>query len=153
MSSASTSTSRSTVRAGGRSRMTIEQKVATFATQHTALTQELDSLDRISTELPNLESGLELLRTSVSSAETRIAQGREQLRKEWRAHSESAGGQMPPLASISRLKGTNDPARARLQHEYRSASVFSQLHMRVDQLSQCISGRHGALEHRGERST
>ncbi|KAH7099687.1 hypothetical protein BKA62DRAFT_283184 [Auriculariales sp. MPI-PUGE-AT-0066] len=73
----------------------LDQKVAIFAAQHVALTRELDELEQSTSERPRLETAHDFLRRSVTAAEKRILQGREQLKSDWRAHSASSKGKAP----------------------------------------------------------
>jgi hypothetical protein len=102
------------------SSLAVAEKVATFARQHAALTTELDELARLMVDLPDLESALAYMNTSIAAAEPRIAQGRAKLRNEWRAHTESLSS-----ASSSR-KGKEDMQKqAQIQQEL--AWVFDRI--------------------------
>ncbi|KAH7097726.1 hypothetical protein BKA62DRAFT_674808 [Auriculariales sp. MPI-PUGE-AT-0066] len=101
--------------------MTLGQKVATFAAQHAVLTREIDELERLSAELPSLESVLEMSKNSIAAAEVRISQGRGKLRKDWRAHSELAasGAQSSGLSSLLKNKD-NTLAKAKFEQEHQA---------------------------------
>jgi predicted nucleic acid-binding Zn-ribbon protein len=103
--------------------MTVADKVTVFSQQHAALTNELDQLERLRTELPNLESAFEYMRSSIAGAESRIRQGREKLRREWRTHAET----VPSSSGIGSILGKSKDdfqKQIKLQQELACVALF-----------------------------